>query len=285
MSNILQGPDETDDEWEDFLSQPMSALIGQSDTELGENAPAGFSDRYSLAMRFIYLLSVAFVLAVGVFALGQIGNEDDLDVTDTDEVVPEVIEDDATEVEPSIEDPVEEAPIEETEVPAADSNALSASSRYEFVVQTDDPEGPFWYVLDNQELTALWAGDCLDSLGEPDREIIWDELSQYAEPLASTRCSELVTLIEIGGAGSGDAVVNNEPQTDVVGNAATAVVPSADEVVSTDVVEDTTADAAEVAPPAEEVVSAEAVESSTTCLLYTSPSPRDQRGARMPSSA
>ena len=27
------------------------------------------------------------------------------------------------------------------------------------------------------------------------------------------------------------------------------------------------------------------VEGYTTCLLYTSPSPRDQRGARMPSSA
>ena len=27
------------------------------------------------------------------------------------------------------------------------------------------------------------------------------------------------------------------------------------------------------------------VEGSTTCLLYTSPSPRDQRGSRMPSSA
>ena len=29
----------------------------------------------------------------------------------------------------------------------------------------------------------------------------------------------------------------------------------------------------------------EAVDLTTTCLLYTSPSPRDQRGSRMPSSA
>ena len=34
-----------------------------------------------------------------------------------------------------------------------------------------------------------------------------------------------------------------------------------------------------------EFISVSEFEMSTSCLLYTSPSPRDQRGSRMPSSA
>ena len=40
-----------------------------------------------------------------------------------------------------------------------------------------------------------------------------------------------------------------------------------------------------VTPPAIDTEAFEVVEQSATCLLYTSPSPRDQRGSRMPSSA
>ena len=190
MSNILMGPDEPDDGWEDFLSQPMSSLIGQSDTQLGENAPAGFRDRYSLAMSFVYLLSVTLVVGLGLFALSQRGDADNLEVGDSGETPTSVVVDSTT----TTVAPSTTAPVSTTEAPV-DANVVPALDRYEFVVQTDDPEGLFWYVLDHQEMTRLWAAECLDQLGEPDREIVWAELSTFDEPEVFTECGQLVPLI------------------------------------------------------------------------------------------
>ena len=189
MSNILNGQDEPqDDGWADFLSQPMSALIGQTDTQIAANAPTGFRDRYDLAMRFVYLLSVAFIVGLGVFALSALSSEE-TEFADggragteiDDEVAPAVASDDST---------------SQAETPGSGPALVPDTSRFEFVVQTDDPEGPFWYVLDKEENTRLWAAECLAELGEPEREIVWAELSTFAEPEVFTECNELVALID-----------------------------------------------------------------------------------------
>ena len=66
-------------------------------------------------------------------------------------------------------------------------------------------------------------------------------------------------------------------ETNVAGTAA-AVVAGAAGLAATETAGDVVEDATDAAS---EIVN----ETTTTCLLYTSPSPRDQRGSRMPSSA
>ena len=237
MTNILNGGGEppNDDDWTDFLSQPMSTLVGV-DTEIGANAPTGFRDRYNLAMRFVYLLGLMLIVGLGIFALTV--RDDNLLVADDGETTGEVVEEPPAVTEAPVNpegeltattlDPESEAtattlePDGEptgstvgpettttttattttttttttTEPSRAEAAGVVDTSRYEFVVQTDDAEGPFWYVLDKEAMTRLWAAECLNELGVPDREILWPELSTFDEPDVFTECEDLVPLID-----------------------------------------------------------------------------------------
>ena len=118
------------------------------------------------------------------------------------------------------------------------------------------------------------AGDAVTAIINP------GAASEIPAPVAEEEVAE-ETVTETAAEASTETAAETDAPDDAQDDSLDAPVEAATETVAEETVATEAADTEAVATEAADTPPAD----DTTCLLYTSPSPRDQRGSRMPSSA